>query len=352
MAADPEAQSVRKITSVSTSTILKVVAVFLALYVLFVIRDIILLLVISAILASALNPLVEWLYRRMHFPRGLTVVLVYVIFIGLAVLIFSLLIPTLIEEFGGLGASIQQVRNTMDIKGSVVTDTLERFGLSNFLQSLGTTLSGFAANIFQTTLGVFSGIFDIITVLVISFYLVSQQDGLKDFIKSLAPAAYHDRIANVVVKSQKKLGQWMLGQLALMFSIFLMMFIALSILHVKYALTLSLLAGLLEIVPYLGPIISTVPGVFVALIQSPTLALIVLVVYWAVQQLEGYLLVPRIIGKSIDANPLVVLIALLIGFKIAGIVGILISAPIVAVGSLILQEFGWYGKVPGSVSKS
>jgi predicted PurR-regulated permease PerM len=334
----------RQIINVSTHTIVKIVAVFLGLYFLFLIRDIILLVIISMILAAAISPLVEWLYARLRFPRGLTVVLVYIVFISFVVLVFSLLLPKLAIEVVSLGNNIRDLQDSQFLQNSVFNEFIFRLGLSNMLQNLGLTLSELTQTLFQRTLGVFSGIFDLISVLVISFYLVIQQDGMKEFAKSLAPSEYHARIASMVSKVQNRLGKWLLGQLALMFSIFLMTYIGLSILQVKYSLVLALFAGLLEIVPYIGPILSAVPAVLVALLQSPLLALIVVALYTFVQQSENYLLVPKIIGKSIGANPLVVLVALLVGFKIAGIIGMLIAAPLVAVGTVVMEDYDSHRK--------
>lgn len=336
---------IRKITSVSTTTILKVVAVFLALYFIYLVQDILLLLVISIIISAALSPLVEWLYVRLRFPRGLTVVLVYFVFIGLVVLIFSLLLPNLAEEVLSLGATIKGLQGSFaSAQNSGFYEMFERIGLSNFLESLGSSLSGFTGGVFQKTLGVFSGIFDFISVLVMSFYLVIQQDGMRDFAKSFAPVQYHARIGSIVTKVQSRLGRWLLGQLGLMFSIFLLTYIGLSLFGVKYSLVLALFAGLLEIVPYLGPIISAIPAVIVAFLQAPVLALAMIVMYTLIQQTENYLLVPKVIGKSIGANPLVILIALLVGFKIAGILGMMVSAPLVAVGTVILEDYNSHRK--------
>lgn len=340
-------EGTRRIASVSTVTILKVVAVFLALYFLYIVRDIILLLLISVILSSALTPLVEWGYRRLKIPRAATVVVVYVLFISLVVLIFSLIIPRLIEEFSALGTNIDTLRGNLANQESTFRETFERYGLSNALASLGNYISQLTSGIFERTIGLFSGLFNFITVLVMSFYLVIQQDGLKDFIKSITPSHQHGRIANVVGQAQKRLGQWLLGQFALMFSIFLLSYIGLLLLGVKYALVLALFAGLLEIIPYIGPIISVIPAFFIALLQSVTLAIAVVILYIVIQQLENYALVPRILGRSIGANPLVVLIALLVGYNIAGIIGMLFAVPVVAIVSVVLEDLDVYQRLMG-----
>lgn len=345
---DHKAES-RTITSVSTITILKVFAVLLGLYFIYIIRDIILLLLISMILSAAITPLVEWLYSRLRFPRGLTVVLVYFVFLGLAVIAGMAIVPRLISEVAALGKNIEGFRKQFEIPGSQLYSFLNNFGLNDTLTSIGSTLAGLTSNIFQKTLGVFSGIFDTITVLVISFYLVIEQNGLKDFVKSLTPPKYHTRIASTVYKVQRRLGKWLLGQIALMASIFALTYFGLMLLKVENALSLALFAGLLEVIPYLGPIISVIPAVFVALLQSPILAVMVIVLYIVIQQAENYLLVPKILGKSIGANPLIILIALLVGYNIAGIIGVLISAPIVAVVTVVMEEYGGYRKITEEV---
>lgn len=343
---DPANLTPQRVISISTATILKVVAVFLGIYFLYLIRDILLLVVISVILSAALTPLVNWLYERVRFPRALTVVLVYLVFIGLLVMTVSLLVPRLIEEFGALGSNIEGLRADLNTQGTALHQFFDRYGLSASLQAISAAISNLTSGVFQRTIGIFSGIFDLVTVLVMSFYLVLEQNGMNNFVKSLVPVNYHERIGNIVLGVQRRLGQWLIGQFALMFSVFIFAYLGLRLLGVKYALVLALFAGLLEIVPYLGPILGTIPATLVALLQSSTLAVFVLILFTIIHQVEGYVLVPRIIGRSIGANPLVVLLALLVGFNIAGIVGVLISAPIVAVGTVILEDYGNHRKDP------
>jgi predicted PurR-regulated permease PerM len=341
-----ESENTSKNWNISTSAVLKVVGVFLALYFFFLIRDVILLLLVSMILASALTPLVESLYSRVRFPRALTVGLVYLIFIGLVALILILLVPRLASELVNLGGSIEIFRADFQNESSRLGILFSQFGLAESLRTLGASVAQFTSTLFEKSLGFFGSIFSVISVLVISFYLVAQQNAMKDFVKSLAPKNYHERINNVVQKVQQKLGHWLIGQISLMAVIFILTFIGLTILGVENALVLALFAGLLEIVPYLGPILALIPAVILAFIQSPILGLLVLILYIVIQQVENYLLVPRIIGKSIGANPLVVLIALLIGFRIAGILGMLIAAPLVAVVTVILEDYTGHRKQP------
>jgi predicted PurR-regulated permease PerM len=215
---------------------------------------------------------------------------------------------------------------------------INNLNFSEFGKQLISSTSG-SQTVFTRTLGIFNGVFSIITILVVSFYLVAEQKGMREFIKSLVPPHHQEFTMSLVDKIQKKMGMWIIGQILLSVSIFLLTFAGLSLLGVKYALFLALLAGLLEVVPYIGPIISAIPAVFFAFMQSPPLAIAVLVLYIIVQKIEGYVLVPKIMQKTVGTSPLVVLVALLIGFKLAGILGLLLAVPLVGAVTVLIQEF-------------
>ncbi len=127
----------------------------------------------------------------------------------------------------------------------------------------------------------------------------------------------------------------MQGQLFLGVIVGVLVYIGLSLLGIRFALLLAIIAGILELVPYIGPVLSAIPAVILAFFQAPILALWILILYIVVQQLENYLLVPVIMKKVVGLNPVVVIIALLIGGKLLGILGIILAVPAAAV----LAEF-------------
>ncbi len=318
----------------STKIILRVVFIGLALAFLWLVRDVILILLISLIFASAMDPLVGYLNEK-RIPRAVSVLTVYVLVIGAASLIIYLMIPPVVEQFKILQANIPEYSQHFQ----------DRFGgfiggqtLSTFLQNL---LSGFKSGntLVSSTFGVFNGLFSFITVMVISFYLVAEEKGMKKFVADLIPAKHHDVTLGLLEKIQKKMGLWILGQIILSLSISTLTLIGLLILRVPNALLLAILAGMLEIVPYIGPFLSAVPAVFIAFIYNPPLALAVAILYLLVQKTEGYVLVPKVMEKTIGTSPLVVLLALLIGFKLAGIIGLFIAVPLASAITLVIQEF-------------
>jgi predicted PurR-regulated permease PerM len=319
--------------STSTKVILKVIFAFVAVVFLWLVRDIILLLLLALILASAMEPLVDYLHDK-KIPRGLSVFVVYIIVVGLATLVIYLMIPPVIEQFKILQNDFPRYTQALEAK-------FPSFDLHSFFQNM---ISGFSGgNVVTSTFGVFNGVLSGIAVLIISFYLVAEQKGMKTFVSSLVPANHHEFTLNLIHKIQKKMGLWVIGQIIISFGIFIFTFIGLLILHVQYALVLALVAGLFEIVPYIGPFLSAIPALFIAFIQDPTLAIWVAVLYILVHEVEGYVLVPKIMEKTVGTSPLLTLLALLVGYQLAGIVGLIISVPLATALSVAVAEL-WPAK--------
>jgi len=207
------------------------------------------------------------------------------------------------------------------------------------LEKLSSQLSSAASNIFGTAINIFGGIFNAIMILIISVYLVVQDKSLKIILASLIPEKHQSYIADLAQRIQEKLGAWLRGQLVIMIIIGILCFIGLVILKVKFALTLALLAALFEIVPFVGPVISGAVAVLIALTQSPFLALFVLILYVVVQQLEGHIIAPQVMKRVAGLNPLIVIIALIVGGKIAGLLGVVVAVPLAAALSVLLKDY-------------
>jgi predicted PurR-regulated permease PerM len=314
----------------STRIIGKVVFAFLVLVFLWSIRGIILLLLLALILASAMEPLVDYLHHK-KIPRALSVSMVYLVVIGSAVLVVYLMVPPVLDQFKILKDNLPQYSQALQTQ-------FGGLNVQGFLQNLVSGLSS-GGNVLQRTFGAFNGALDVISVLVISFYLVAEQKGMKTFVASLIPSRHHEFTLNLITKIQQKMGMWVLGQVIISLGIFIFTYVGLSILHVQYALALSLVAGLFEIVPYIGPFLSAIPAMFVGFIQHPTLAIWVAILYLLVHEVEGYVLVPKIMEKAVGVSPLLTLIALLVGYQLAGIVGLLISVPLATALTVVVNEF-------------
>lgn len=314
--------------NVSTITILKILLVILMVWFLWAVRDIILLFLISIIIASAIDPLADYLYKK-RIPRALSVLLVYVIFLGIIGMVIALLIPPITQQFQMISQS--DFIDSFNDRIGGFRDILQNLGINDTVTS---SVKGWAANIsagiFNTTKNVVGGFVSVITVLVVSFYLSAEENGTKNFVKHLVPFKNQAYMMKLVNKIQLKMGSWVLGQLILSAVIFGLTYIGLWFLKIDFALVLALIAGMLEIVPYLGPIIALLPALFFAFLQSPTLALGVIVLYLIIQQLENHLIVPMVMSKSTGLNPILVILGILVGGSLGGVLGAVIAVPIIS----------------------
>jgi predicted PurR-regulated permease PerM len=318
----------------STKVILEIIFAFLGLLFIWLVRDIIVLVLIALILASAMDPLVNYFHAR-KVPRVISVFMVYVVVIGIAVFVIGLMIPPVIQQTKILEANLPQYSNAL-------SSQIGGYSVQDFLSNL---FSGFnnGNSVVQNTFGVFNGALDAIAVLVISFYLVAEEKGMKTFVSSLIPAHHHEFTLGLITKIQHKMGMWVLGQIIVSFGIFIFTYVGLLILHVQYALVLALLSGLFEVVPYIGPFLSAIPAMFIGFIQAPSLAIWVAILYLLVHEVEGYVLVPKIMEKTVGTSPLLVLLSLLIGYQLYGILGLLISVPLATALTVVVTEF-WPGE--------
>ncbi len=331
----------------STKIILKIVLIVLALLFLWVIRDIVIILLLALVLASAMEPVVDYLNRH-RIPRSVSVLSAYVLLIALVGFIASLIVPLVVDQFRVLSQNLPSYMVEIQARYPNLTFLFGGADLSQVAQKLFSDSTNTQA-IFDRTLGLFNGLFAIVTVLVVSFYLVAADRGMKKFISDLVPPNHQATVISLIEKIQRKMGLWMVGQIILSIFIFVLTYIGLTILGVEYALFLALLAGLFEIIPYVGPFLSAVPAVFFALIQNPPLVLAVIILYILIQKTEGYILVPKVMEKTVGTSPLVVLLALLIGFKLAGILGLLLAVPLAGAVTVVLREFFYHKPVQPDV---
>ncbi len=321
----------------STKIILKVVFAFLVLAFLWLVRDIVAILLLSLILASAMEPLADYLNGK-KIPRVVSVFLVYLVVLGVVVLVLSLIIPTVIDQYKYLQAHLPEYGQALQSRLGA------NFSVLDFWNSL--INGGDSGNIITSTFGIFSGFFSVIAILVISFYLVAEEKGMKSFVAAFLPDHQQEFTVNLLEKIQNKMGRWILGQLSASLSVFIVAFVGLSILKIQYALFLALLVGLFEVMPYIGPILSSLPAMFFAFIQRPILVVPVAILFILMHFLEGYVIVPKIMQKAVGTSPLLVLVALLVGFKLAGVVGLLIAVPLSTAVTVVISEFWPQAKMP------
>lgn len=326
---------------ISSGTILRAIFILLLLWFLYLVRDIVLLVFLAIIIVSAIDPIVDWFQKR-KIPRSLTVIVVYILFISVLGVAVGLLIPPLTSEIRGLGENFPTIIEKLSgyfliIRDYAVSHNFQQ-QISNFTGSAAEKISQAGSSLFSGTVSFIGGIFEFIVVLSIAFYMSVQERGIKKFTASLMPADHRDYISNLVDRIQFKMGRWLQGQLFLMLIIFALDYVGLLIIGAPYALVLALIAGILEIIPYIGPIISAVIAVAISFLHGPVTGLLVLGLFVLVQQLEGYVLTPLVMKKAVGLNPVVVILALLIGAKLGGVMGIIVAVPIATMVSEVAGD--------------
>lgn len=320
---------------ISSGSILRFIFIILFLLFLYLVRDVIVILLFAIIIASAINPFGRWLDKK-QFPRLLGILILYFVLFGLFVFLFSLSIPFIAEEVSQLSESLPRflAKFSASLEKFEAT-TSSYFDVVGPVQELLDNLSGFlqqaSQSIFSFVASIFGGIFSFVAILVISFYLSVMRNGIESFLKAVTPEDYEGYVIDLWKRSEAKLGRWLRGQLLLALIVGLATYIGLSLLDVKFALVLAFIAMVLELVPNVGPVLAAIPAVIVALLQSPALGLWVVLLYVIIQQVENHILVPLVLSRAVGVNPVVVIIALLIGFKVGGVPGMILAVPIVTV---------------------
>lgn len=302
------------------------------------IRDVLLMLFVAVILMSALTPVVDRL-ERWRLPRSLAILLVFLLLWGCLALMVAGVVPPLVEQTGKLIHRLPAALARVELFSS---------NQQAITEQLLTQIGSLPQNLLKLTVGVFSNLLTVLTTIVISFYLLLERKHLNRYLGLLLGKSEPGRVARIINEIERRLGGWVRGELVLMFAVGLLTYGGLVVLGIDIAVPLAILAGLLEIVPNIGPTISAVPAVLVALTIHPLTALATVALYFLVQILENNLLVPNIMQKAVGVNPLVSILGLMIGFRLAGPVGAVLAIPLIIVVQAIGIETLSYKKIADS----
>jgi len=336
---DSSSSQKRVIIEFSPKSIFWVVLTVFAIWLVYVLREIFVIMFLSYIFSAAAEPLIDMLEKK-KIPRSVSIIGLYLAVAAILVLFFRLIIPPALNQIQDFAQN-----------SNLYLDRLNEYfkGISpDVANTVRNSLMSFIGNmtekgVINQALGIFNGILGLVVVFVVSFYMLWQKNGVEKFIKNYFPSRYQDRTISVSKKISAKMSAWVRSQLFLCVIVFIVNYIALSILKVDFALVLAIMSGVLELLPIIGPIIAGAAAALIALTISPLLALIVVIWYIAMQQTESHVLVPQIMKKSLGLNPITVILAILIGGKIMGIIGIIIAVPVAVSISIISKEL-WKGR--------
>ena len=315
---------------ISATTIVKIFLIAFVFFLLFWLREILLLIFISLILAAAFQPVVKkW---SMKIGKPLSVILLLLIFVSLLVGFVYMIVPPLVEQ------TRQLIDNLPDYINRFQSFRSHFPVVERWISSISASLTNAAGSFISITAGFFGGIVSFFTVIILTLYFLADEKFFTNLGHGIFPEGKIDDIIDVVKKISIKIGAWLRGQMALGFIIGVIVYIGLSIINVPYALTLAVIAGVLEIVPVIGPFIAGALSTLIALTISPLTAVFVAIFYLIVQQLENNVLVPKIMQKAVGLPPAIIIVALLIFGKLLGLLGAILAVPILGIIFVLFEE--------------
>lgn len=326
------------LVSITPSTIIKTIVILLSLYVLYIIRDLVLVIVTAIIIASAIEPITR-LLGRYKINRVLSVVAIYVSVLVVLIGMFAIFLPPLVDDIRSLVVTLPTYFESLSGDealglpgvGGIAESLSSSFLTSDLVSQITNTISGATLGFISTASSFLGGILSFVLIIVISFYLAVQENGVANFLRIITPLKNEAYVLDLWARSQKKIGLWMQGQVLLAAIVGALTYLGLSIIGVDNALFLAVIAAIMELIPVFGPILAAVPAVGFALVEGgASLGLLTTGLYLIIQQFESQLIHPLVVKKIVGIPALVAILALIIGAKIAGFLGIIIAVPIAA----------------------
>lgn len=345
---------------------LVLLAICIGAWMIFILEDKIMLMLLGFFVAAIIDPGVRMM-EKMGFPRGIGILIHY--FLALFVFLFLVisLIPIIATQLQQIAIlindSVNSFLNNPQISLPLVTSevnhqltefvrvTLQNLSITRFtdaLQTISANMSSVAQGSFLFATKVAGSVVDffinLVIVLVLAFFIQIEREHLRSWCRSFFPASYRPYIDAKVEAVQQKIGQWARGQLLLGLTIGLLVFVALTILRMPYAITLSILAAFTEFIPYIGPLLAALPSILIGLTEGGMIwALIIAGVYYVIQWCENNLLVPLIMKRAVGLSPIAIIFAMLAALSFPNIIhpilGLLIAVPVTTIVTIFLDDF-------------
>ena len=323
--------------SISTNTLVKIVLLGALIFALIKLSNLVLIILIAIVVASFVESAVKKLKPYIK-SRSVAVFLIYIFTIGIIVGLSSIFMPVFINEMSALVASLSQyIPNSSLLNGfqpdtitgakDVVSTISRNASIGDVVKTTKALISSMSGGFMDIFGGAFGGLVNFFFVTIISFYLSITEKGIENFLRIITPIDSEEYIIDLWQRTEHKIGRWVQGQMLLGLIIGVLAYLGLTILGVKYSLVLAILTAFCELVP-LGIFLAVIPvTLFGYLDGGVTMALLSFGLYFILHQFENYLIYPLIIKKVIGISPLVVILSIIIGFELAGFMGVILAIP-------------------------
>jgi predicted PurR-regulated permease PerM len=314
------------------------VAVLILLYFVWRVADVLLLVYVSALFAVVLAPAIN-VIRRIHIGklrpnRAVAIAILILLVLGIATLLIALIVPPIVSDAAEFAHNFPDKITALQDRVRRIP-FLENFNLGGIQASVAAMLGG-AVGLFR---GVAGGIFGVFSAIILTVYFILDGKRAFEWGLSMFPPRHRERLERTMHRGENRMRHWLVGQAMLMLILGSLSCIAFAILKLKYFVALALLAGLLNIIPIVGPVVAVTLASVVALVDSPPKVLGVLLFFALYQQLETGIITPRVMKLSVDLPPLAVIISLMIGGALAGVLGALVAVPTAALVAVVIDEY-------------
>lgn len=332
--------------SISSGTIIKTISIVLVFWGLFYVRDFVIALLVAVVLASAVEMPVRF-FKRWGVPRTVSVVGIFLFLLLLVAATIFIFLPPLADDIARFISTLPKILESVRIFGrdmgfkdlaAAISNLSRDISKGQILSIIKTAVFG-TSGIVATTTVVVGSVINFVLTFVLAFYLALEEHGVQKFLRLVVPHNQEEYITDLWSRAQKKIGLWMQGQLLLSLLVALLVYIPMLILDMPYATLLAIIAFVGELIPMVGLTLATIPALFLAWTHGGTSLLsVVALIYVIVGQLESHVLYPKVMNKMVGVPSTVVIIALVVGAKIAGIWGVLLAVPLASILMELVED--------------
>lgn len=322
---------------ISWISILKIGIAAFSFYILYLVKDILIWFIFALIISILFNPVIDFLQRR-RIPRVVSVILIYVGIFGIIGLFIYLIAPLFINE-------IQRFSQVFPEYFEKISPPLKALGvlafedIESFLELINKSLEVIAANILSAVFAIFGGIFSTIFVLTIAIFLSLEEKAVEKTLFLLFPKRYEAYAFDLWQRSQKKVSSWFFTRVLASLFVGVLSYFAFLILNARYPSSMALLAGVLNFIPIIGPIVTGFLIFALVALDSILGAIFIVIAFTLIQQIENNILTPVLTKKFVGIPPVIVLISLVVGGKLLGFLGALLAIPLAGILFEFLRDF-------------
>lgn len=333
--------TVNEHVEVGTKVLIRAALLLVVAYLLYLIRDVVILVLLAVLTAAALVPAIGKL-QKFGLSRTAAVIISYSLLFFVGIILLSVFLPLFFSEMKQFLQNWPEYTKRLDTFMSGIETYAQSIGIEfskdEFSQNIEGNIAQWFSQIFSTTINLFQGFIHFIGYFFLALYLSLEEKGIEKFFLLLTPKHYHAQSLSIASRMQGKVSQWIFGQMLLMLIAFGIYYIGLSLLGVPYALAIAFFGGFMEILPYVGPVLAAVPAIVIGLLSSPILGASALAFYIIAHQVEAHIVAPQVMKHSAGLNPVALIIAILVGLELGGALGIILAVPITMILSVFVED--------------